>query len=94
MTRSFRPFSDDEATRMRLAFSAAWEWLQRSECEPAFDLREKLACKIIEVVRQARPEVNELRNEALRSLGYMSEPDNRKRQPADRRNMPPGAYAA
>jgi hypothetical protein len=71
---------------MRLAFSAAWEWLQRSECELAFDLREKLACKIIEVVRQARPEVNELRNEALRSLGYMSENNNRRRPSVDSTN--------
>lgn len=70
---------------MRLAFSAAWEWLQRSGRAPAFDLREKLACKIIELVRQVSPDVNELRNEALRSLGYMSEPNNRRRPPVDPR---------
>jgi hypothetical protein len=56
---------------MRLAFSAAWKYLQSSESVSEPGLREKLACKIIELARDVSPDVDVLRDAALRSLGRM-----------------------
>jgi hypothetical protein len=71
LTRSFVLLSDEEANRMRLAFSAAWKYLQSSESVSEPGLREKLACKIIELARDVSPDVDVLRDAALRSLGHI-----------------------
>lgn len=76
MASKFQLYTDDEAALMGRAFDAAWQRLTESTSdvlEPSRvnETRELLGLKIIELIRQVPPDVDHLRDEALRQLGFV-----------------------
>jgi hypothetical protein len=81
MGRSIDPslYTDEEARLMGLAFNAAWDQLVVSgsiHAQPyrAERTRELLALKIIELLRRGAPNLQRLRDEALRELQFSPSP--------------------
>ena len=70
------PYTEAETSRMALAFEAAWERLKDSgsvHAQPyqAERTRERIALKIIELVRQCPADVERLRDEAISQWGLL-----------------------
>src|SRR5262245_20391574 len=69
-------YTDDEARLMGLAFNAAWDHLVavgsvHAQASRAEHTRERLALKVIELLRRGAPDVQRLCDEALSELEFM-----------------------